>query len=94
LTYDPSSPYNSHDGWVILTAAFPAVYALRSNRWANPTCRQVRSLLELEKGKIEMGKGGRFGKYGEQKRVQRLRLKKKLTLKILKDLRERKATKS
>jgi hypothetical protein len=41
-----------------------------------------------------MGKGGRFGKYGEQKRFQRLRQKKKLTLKIIKDLRERKASKS
>jgi hypothetical protein len=40
-----------------------------------------------------MGKGGRFGKYGELKRFERLRQKKKLTPKITKNLRERKAPK-
>jgi hypothetical protein len=40
-----------------------------------------------------MRKGGRFGKYGELKRFERLRQKKKLTPKITKNLRERKAPK-
>jgi hypothetical protein len=53
-----------------------------------------KSLLELTKGNGEMGKGGRFGKYGEHKRFQRLRQKKKLSLKIIKNLRERKSSKS
>jgi hypothetical protein len=54
---------------------------------------ESKSLLDLKKGKVEMGKGGRFGKYGEQKRFQRLRQKKKLSPRIIKNLRERKATK-
>jgi hypothetical protein len=41
-----------------------------------------------------MGKGGRFGKYGEYKRFERLRQKKKLILKVTKNLRGRKAPKS
>jgi len=40
-----------------------------------------------------MARGGRFGKYGEHKRFERLRQKKKVTLKITKNLRERKAPK-
>lgn len=45
------------------------------------------------KGDERMGKGGRFGKYGEYKRFERLRQKRKLTLKVTKNLRERKAPK-
>ena len=50
-------------------------------------------LDDTYKGDARMGKGGRFGKYGEYKRFERLRQKKKLILKVAKNLRERKAPK-
>ena len=41
-----------------------------------------------------MGKGGRFGKYGDQKRFERIREKQRRPLKMTKDLLKRKTSKS